>query len=86
MSRCSEGRWTGLAGLDGCMKRSPGNEWVQDLTKWLEEKEKGKRSLLPWVAATYQAAVTNRGLGSQLLSQALVLLGEVLHLALQADL
>lgn len=48
-----------------------------------------------WVAATYQATVTSRGraerslsggLGSQLLSQAPVLLGELLHLALQADL
>lgn len=49
---------------------------------------------MPCGAATYQAAVTIRGraaravpggLASQLLSQAPVLLGEVLHLALQAD-
>lgn len=50
---------------------------------------------MPWVAATYQAAVTSSGgaarslclgPGCQRLSQAAVLLGEVLHLSLQADL
>lgn len=50
---------------------------------------------MPWVAATYRAAVASSGvaacalpwgLGPQGLSQALVLLREVLHLALQADL
>lgn len=65
------------------------------MTKWLDETEKSRKSPVSWLAATYQATVTRRGraerclrggLGSQLLAQAPVLLGELLYLALQADL
>lgn len=92
-----ENGWIGLVRLDEWPKRKPGEWGSQQLNQVVVQKmlEKSQPSLLPWGAATYQAAGTSRaraargllrGPGSALLSQAPVLLRELVHLALQADL